>query len=141
MVRNKHVAGKVIFCLVFIVVSQIVVFAAETWSNPGTFNLPRGGSWNRVTTTGVHLGNTKTTTSTNFEQYTISKTVSSSPSFRLVNSSNEVRSKTITTAAVGRQKTGGGNTGEKGYAYYASVKPALNQITGSGSIRLQFKSK
>lgn len=119
---------------------QIFAFAATTWSDEGTFSLNSDTDWKRCTTTGIYLGNEKTTTSKNVSVYTVSKTMSSYPSFRIVNSNNEIRSSSITTAAPGRSKTNSSNTGEKGYNYYASVKSAWNQATDKQSIRLQFKS-
>lgn len=127
---------------VIIAMSVLVVasFAAETWSNPGTYQLTKGEGWKRNTTTGVYLVNTKTTDSPRFDVYTISLTMWNNPSFRLVNSNNEVRSDSITIANEGRQKDGGGNTGEKGYDYYASLKPNFLQ-TKTDTARIQFKSR
>ena len=129
-----------IVALAVIMSMSVVAFAATTYSNAGTFKMSCGGDWTRVTTLNEYLGNQKETDSTSVTVYTLSKTMSSAPSFRLVNSDNEARSGAFSTPAVGREKTNSSNTGEIGYAYYASLKPAWNQVTNDQSIRIQFKS-
>lgn len=127
---------------VIIAMSVLVVasFAAETWSNPGTYQLTKGDDWKRNTTEGVYLVNTKTTDSSRFDVYTISLTMWNNPSFRLVNSENEARSRPVTIANAGRQKEGSNSTAVKGYNYYASLKPDFLQ-TKTDTARIQFKSR
>ena len=140
MKKSKNTIISIILCLAMLFSIQIVAFAAETWSDAATYQLNSDTGWKRLTTTGIYLGNEKTTSSNKVTVYTVSKTMSSSPKFRIVNSKNQERSGHITTAAVGKSKTDTSNTGEKGYNYYASVKPAWNQATDNKSIRIQFKS-
>lgn len=140
MKKVKTKVVSVILCMCLLFSCQIVAFAAETWSDAGTYTLSSDTDWKRNTTAGIYLVNTKTTTSTQVSVYTVSKTMASNPRFRMVNSNNSVRSGTLVTAAEGKSKTDSSNTGEKGYNYYASVKSAWNQTADNQSIRIQFKS-
>ena len=131
---------SIILAIAAIFLFQITAFAANTWSDAGTINLNRNTGWKRTTTTGVYLVNTKSTDSNNVTVYTVSKTMVSYPQFRMVNSNNAARSASFTVPPAGKQKTNSSNTGVNGYNYYASVKPAWNQVSNNQSIRLQFKS-
>lgn len=136
--RNKIISIILAIAVVFSL--QIVAFAATTWSDAGTITLNSDTGWKRNTTKGVYIVNAKTTTSKDVTVYTVSKTMASNPQFRMVNSENSARSGSFSMPSAGRQKTDSSNTGEKGYKYYASVKPAWNQVSDNQSVRLQFKS-
>ena len=130
-----------IFIVITVIFSfQVVAFAATTWSDKGTIALNRDTDWKRNTTTGVYIVNTKTTSSTSVTVYTLSKTMTSNPQFRIVNSNNEARCAAFSMPSAGKEKTNTSNTGDPGYNYYASVKPAWNQVANDQSVRLQFKS-
>lgn len=138
---NKVKKWKLALGVVGITLSlQGFAFAATTWSNSATFSLSSDTGWNRRTTLGTYLANGKTTDSDKVTVYTVSKTMTSVPRFRMVNSSNEARSAVFSVPKVGKSKVSKSNTGEKGYTYYASVKEAWNQIADNQSIRIQFKS-
>lgn len=126
--------------IIMVLCFQMMTFALSTWSDAGTYDLDHDTDWKRLTTTGIYLNNQKDSESVNVSVYTVSKTMASSPLFRIVNSNNLARSAAFTTPAVGKSKTDDSNTGEKDYTYYASVKSAWNQITDGQSIRIKFKS-
>ena len=138
MVKNKRKIKTAIVTSVLMLSLTVTAFTATTWSDPGTFSL-EGTSWKHRTTANIMLGNVKTTDSQYYVVYTVSKTMWSSPVFRLVNSSNEVRSNEKSCASVDKQATGNGNTGTIGYAYYASMKASAFQ-SGTDTIKIQFKS-
>lgn len=126
--------------ILIVVGAQIVAYAGTSWSDGGTFEISRGDGWHNHCTTGEMLGNTKTTESSNVSVYTVSKTMTSSPSFRLINSDGYARSDSFSTPAVGKSVTNNSNTGTVGYTYYASIKPAWNQVSDDCTIKIQFKS-
>ena len=140
MGKTKNKIISIILAITVVFSFQVVAFAATTWSDAGTITLNRGTDWKRNTTTGVYIVNTKETTSKDVKVYTVSKTMSSNPQFRMVNSNNSARSGSFSMPSAGKQKTNSSNTGEKGYNYYASVKAAWNQVSNNQSVRLQFKS-
>lgn len=119
---------------------QIIVFAATTWSDGGAYEISSGDGWHNHCTTGEMLENRKTTESGKVEVYTVSKTMSSVPSFRLITSEGNARSNAFSTPSVGRSKINNSNTGTVGYPYYASIKPAWNQNSDDQTIKIQFKS-
>ncbi len=126
--------------IIMVLCFQMMSFALSTWSDAGTFELSTDTGWTRTTTTGNYLNNEKDSNSANVTVYTVSKTMASSPSFRIVTYNNEARCTAFTTAAAGKSKTSDTNTGEIGYTYYASVKEAWNQVTDDQTIRIQFKT-
>lgn len=127
-----------LFALLMFVCVFSVVSALSTWSDAYTYELKSSDGWKRTTTQNEWMGNQKDSDKEIYDVYTVTKTMWSSPEFRVVNSENAVVSNTVTTASKGRYVTGDGNTGSKGYAYYGSVKPAWNQ-TGTDRIKLQFR--
>lgn len=129
---------KILFGLfAFVAVAQLA-FATSTWSDAYTYELTGGGDWKRQTTVGEYMGNLKDSNTAKYDVYTVSKTMWSSPSFRVVNSNNAVVAGSVTTAPAGQYSTKNENTGTIGYAYYGSVKPAWNQL-GTDRIKLQFR--
>lgn len=135
---NSVLQGIAITIFGIMLIGQ-VVFAASTWSDAGTYQLSGGSGYTTITTTGNKLGQDKETDDAKWSLYTVSKTMYTSPTARLVNSSGSVRSDVVTTAASGRSVNGSVNTGTIGYAEYLSVKPAAMQ-TGVDTIKLQFKN-
>jgi hypothetical protein len=127
-----------VFALLLFAVSAVGAYASSSWSDARTFSLTNGDDWTQTTTTGTWVGNEKDSDSASYTEYTVAKTMWTSPSMRLVNSNGEVRSATIACADAGYQVNGGSNTGTIGYAMYASVKPSVFQ-TGTDTIKLQFK--
>ncbi len=125
--------------LVLTLVSGSLVWASTTYSDPGTFDVEPRTDWNEVTTLGIVLGNEKTTSSLTVTEYTLAKTMTSHPNFRIVNSEGYARSAVFKVASPGREETSDSGTGEIGYAYFASVKPDWAQTRTHQSIRLQFK--
>lgn len=116
------------------------VYAAMTYSDPGTFVLNPGSTWVCVTTQGQLLGNDKTTNAPDINVYTLAKTMSSRPNFRIVNSNGEERSDSVKTPVPLEQKTYEGvSTAEVGYGYYASLQPNWAQTGENKTIRIQFK--
>lgn len=120
--------------------SGAIAFAQGSWANAQTFNVDAWSGWNGVNTLGQRLGNTKQTTSNRWDVHTISRTMSSSPNVRLVNSGGTIRGNSMSTASVGRTVEGS-QTGEAGFAYFIQVHPALNQVTNNQSIRLQHRAR
>lgn len=120
----------------------MVIIAAQsafaTWSGFGTFSITNDETYR--TTTGDMLPGFKTTTSASFDVYASAKTMTSSPWVRLVNSSGEVRSTYVSIPYTGNTYTGSNNTGTSQYYYYASVKPAWNQV-GTDTITLKHDPK
>jgi len=129
---------KILLGLFLFVCTITLTSALSTWSNAYTYELKSSDNWVRNTTQNEWMGNQKDTDSSDYDVYTVSKTMWTSPKFRVVNSDNKVASDVVTTASKGRYVTGGNNTGTIGYAYYGSVKPAWNQ-TGTDRIKLQFR--
>lgn len=131
---KKNILSAVIF---FSVVQ--IAYGASTWTDAYTYELKSSDGWKTKTTENVKMGATKTSDKSGYEVHTVSKTMWSSPKFRLVNSDNAVVSSEVTTAGAGRTATGKNNTGSIGYAYYGSVKPAWNQ-SGTDRIKLQMRN-
>lgn len=98
--KKKIMLPIFVVCMLFI--AQICVYAAETWSNSGAYEISEGDGWHNHTTEGIMLGNYKTTESSDIEVYTVSKTMSSKPVFRLVNSEEKSRSESFSTAGTFR---------------------------------------
>lgn len=124
--------------IAFLSIVQIAS-AASTWTNAHTYELAGGGGWKTTTTQNTKMGANKTSNNSTYQVHTVSKTMWSSPRFRLVNSNNAVISGEVTTAGARKTVTGSNNTGTIGYAYYGSVRPAWNQ-TGTDRIKLQMKN-
>ena len=135
---KKRKTGVMVLAVAAVLTSQLA-FAASTWTDARTWELTSGDDFKTVTTTGTKCGATKTTDQRTWDVYTVSKTMWTNPTARLVNSANQVRSDVVTTANVGRYVTGQQNTGTIGYAEYLSVKPAFNQV-GYDTIKLQFRN-
>lgn len=112
--------------------------AFAAYSSYGTFSIKNDPV--TQTTAGNMLGAGKTSTSSSFSVYASAKTMTSTPSVRLVNSSGAVRSSYVGVPNISIPYTGSNNTGTVGYNYYAEVKPALNQI-GTDTIKLKFDPK
>lgn len=136
MAQAKRIA--IIMMAVF-AICVVTAYAMSTWSDARTFELAHGDDWTETTTTGQWLGNLKDSDSPSYTEYTVAKTMYTSPVMRLVNSDGDPRSAQVTTAAAGHQVDGGSNTGTIGYALYASVKPSSLQA-GTDTIKLQFKA-
>lgn len=128
----------ILAAVTFLSIVQIAS-AASTWTNAYTYELNSSDSWKTTTTQNVKMGATKTSDDSKYQVHTVSKTMWSSPSFRLVNSNNTVISNSVTTAGAGRTVTGNNNTGSIDYAYYGSVRPAWNQ-SGLDRIKLQMRN-
>lgn len=122
-----------------IMLTSQVVFAASSWSDARVYELSKGDGYTTVTTAGTKLGQNKETDAAKWTVYTVSRTMYTYPTARLVNSSGSVRSDVVTTAVSGRTVTGSVNTGTIGYAEYLSVKPSTLQV-GKDTIKLQFKN-
>ena len=137
MKKNKKLFTAILM-LILVFSVQCTVFA-DTSSN-GTFDLNSGESWDHTTASGTRLKDKKETDDITVEVYTISKTMMSCPTFRMVNNKKEARSASITTSETGKSTTSESNTGTNGYNYYAAVKAAWNQITNNQSIRIKFDS-
>lgn len=141
--KNKNFITLCI-ALMLVFIFQIVAYATNTWSSKGTFELDSGdiGNWSQQTITGEKLGDTKESDAIEdaiVTVYTVSKSMTSYPKFKLVNSNNAERSEKIKTADTGRQATGESQA-VVGHKYFASVAPAWNQITDNKTIRIQFDS-
>lgn len=121
--------------------SSLVVLANGTWANAQTFRLNNNSGWTGINTAGQRLGNTKQTHNSGWDVHTLAKTMSSSPSARLVNSAGSVRSSSnLTTGAIGRTVSGT-QTGEVGFAYFVQVQQAWNQVTNDQTIRVQHRAR
>ena len=114
--------------------------ALANWSKVATFSLNSGQNWTRYATNGQSVSSYKSTNQTYYYVDTYTKSMWTSPTFRLVNSDNEVRSWTVSVAGDNQRAIGHGNTGTVGYNYYASLKPAWNQI-GTDTIKLDFDAR
>lgn len=125
----------IIFLLTIMLLSNVAI--AYNWSDIGTYSLSAWQGYKRYTTEGEKLYALKSTDSEYFDVDTYTKTMWTSPLFRLVNSDNEIRSMSVSTANSGERATGNGNTGSEGYYYYASIKPTWNQL-GTDTIKLDF---
>lgn len=136
---SKNVLKKLAITTFGIMLTSQVVFAANSWTDARTYQLKSGSSYTTVTTTGNKLGQNKETDASKWTLYTVSKTMYTSPSAKLVNSSGSTRSDVVSTSSSGRSVNGSINTGTIGYAEYLSVKPSGLQ-TGVDTIKLQFKN-
>lgn len=121
--------------LLFLVTAQLI-YAQGSWGDARTFSLS-ADVWEIRTTEGSWVSSYKTTNSSNFDVHTISKTMWTNPSVRIVNSNRQVRSNPVTVRG-GRTVTGYNNTGEIGYYYYGEVRKYFSQI-GTDTIRIQIR--
>lgn len=136
--KKKVMFGGVILSIMLFAAMQFV-FASDSWTDARTYELDNKDDVYKTTTTaGTKLGQNKTSDSTSFQEYTVTRSMWSKPEFKLVNSSNATRSNSVNTADNGRYVTGGGNVGTIGYALYGAVKPDWSQ-TSPGTIKLQMK--
>lgn len=135
----KNNLKKLTIIVFGIMLASQVVFAASTWTDAGTYQLSAGSGYTTTTTAGYKLGQNKETNAAKWTLYTVSKTMITYPVARLVNSSGDIRSDTVTTADPGRSVDGSTNTGTIGYSEYLSVKPSGLQA-GVDTIKLQFKN-
>lgn len=136
--KKKVMFGGVILSIMLFAAMQFV-FAGDSWTDSRTYELNNKDTTYKTTTTdGTKLGQNKTSDSTSFQEYTLTRSMWSKPEFKLVNSNNATRSNSINTADNGRYVTGGGNVGTIGYALYGAVKPDWSQ-TSPGTIKLQMK--
>ncbi|MGN0380091.1 MAG: hypothetical protein ACI4EU_10930 [Butyrivibrio sp.] len=85
------------------------------------------------------MGATKTTNGTEWNVYTVAKTMISNPKVKLVNSNGECRSDIIRVGEARKTSKGNSNTGMIGFAEYLAIKPAVNQC-GTDTIKLQMKN-
>lgn len=130
---------KLSFTALMLVCVFSAVCASSNWSDAHTYQLNSGDGWKTRAVNNEKMGNEKDdTNNSKYDVCTLSKTMWSSPKFRVVNSNNEPVSGEITTAKAKRCATGDDNTGIAGRVYYGSVKPAWNQ-SGSDRIKLQFR--
>ncbi|GAA0492918.1 hypothetical protein IRB23M11_02160 [Alkalibacterium sp. m-11] len=95
-------------------------------------------NWNGVNTLGTRIGAQQTTSEGRWDSHTISRSMASRPSVRLVNSAGAIRGSSMGVADDGRTVTGS-HTGEAGFAYFIQVNPAWNQVTNNQSVRLQHR--
>lgn len=79
MKRNRKKALTALLVIILAFSIQAVAFAANTWSDPGTFVLNRSQTWVRITTGGIYLCNTKTTIVPDVTVSTLAKTMSTRP--------------------------------------------------------------
>lgn len=63
-----------------------------------------------------------------------SKTMWSNPQKRLINSGNAIRGSAITLSKTNQIYTASSSGTQKGFVYYAHIKPAFNQV-GTDTIR------
>lgn len=113
-------------------------FASESWSDAKRYDISAGDDWRVASSDGTAMVSEKTTDSSKYDVYTVTKSMWSSPRFKLVNSNNVAVSGEVETSPAGQYSTGSNNAGVIGYAYYGSVKPGWNQ-TGSDYIKLQMR--
>lgn len=137
---KKKLKSVILLTLLFGLFASQTVFGQGTWGDARTFNLNRGDSWTTNTTVGARLSSYKQTSSTSWDAHTLSKTMLSDPQIRMVNSGGQIRSNSMSAPFAGRTSVGSGNTGEIGYHYYGSVRPARGQL-GNDSIRLQLRAR
>ena len=135
---KKRKTGVMVLAVAAVLTSQLA-FAASTWTDARTWSLSSADGFKTVTTTGTKCGATKTTDQRTWDVYTVSKTMWTSPTARLVNSSNQVRSDEVVTVNAGRYASGRQNTGNIGYAQYLAVRGSAFQM-GVDTIKLQFKN-
>lgn len=136
--KKKVMFSGIILLIMLFAVMQFV-FASDSWTDARTYSLDnKDDVYKTITTTGNKLGQNKTSDSTSFQEYTVTRSMWSKPEFKLVNSNNETRSNSVNTADNGQYVTGGGNVGTVGYALYGAVKPDWSQ-TSPGTIKLQMK--
>lgn len=138
MKTNKKVITSIIVLAIMLIASVQFVFASDYWSDAKRYDLEPNDGWRRASSDGTAMVSEKTSNSTSYLVHTVTKSMWSSPIFRLVNSNNVAVSGEVETAPSGSTATGGNNAGVIGYAYYGSVKPAWNQIN-SNYIKLQMK--
>lgn len=115
-----------------------VVASASSWANAQTFTVNANTVWNGVNTLGTRIGAQQTTSEARWDSHTISRSMASRPSVRLVNSGGAIRDSSMSVADDGRTVTGS-HTGTAGFAYFIQVNPAWNQVTNSQSVRLQHR--
>lgn len=130
---------------VVVIFALLVLFAqtafAYTYSSYGTFilNGSESSSWKTTTTSGNKLSSKKESDSSKYHVYVSSKTMVTSPQFRIVDASNDTFCRYISLTSVGANLEGDENTASKGWTMYASLKPSALQYD-SDTIKLKFSA-
>ena len=115
-----------------------IVLSASSWSNAQTFTVNANTVWNGWNTQGTREGALQNSNYYRWDAHTISRSMASRPSVRLVNSEGALRGSSMSVADDGRT-VNGTHSGTSGYVYFIQVNPAWNQITNNQSIRLQHR--
>lgn len=123
------VAATVMMC------SAITCYAAN-WGDLVTVTINSTDGW-KAQFEGPY--DYKETNSSQFSVYATAKTMTSSPSVRLINAYGYQRSDSVSIPYTGNTYTGSNNTGTPGYNYWTETKPAWNQI-GTDTMRYQIKA-
>lgn len=135
----KRMKSSLLLVAAIVMVFSQMVFASSSWTDARTWSLTAGAGYSTTTTAGTKLGANKTTDKSAWDVYTVAKTMVTTPTAKLVNSSGSTRSDVVNTASAGRYNSGSTNTGTIGYAEYLSVKPGALQ-TGTDTIKLQMRN-
>lgn len=115
-----------------------VTTKAANWyyGTAGNCSISALGGWQKCN----NIKDTKGTTNTTFHVKTLTRTMTSQPKIRLVNSDNAQRSSEINLPKNNQEATGSlYASAQKGYYYYASISPAWNQV-GTDSVTAQISA-
>lgn len=132
---------KTILSIAFITTllsSSILYCSATSWGTVETVTINSKDSWKNQLN-GPYDEKEDENDGT-YKVYAISKTMTSTPSVRMINSNGDIRSSSVTVPETYREYTGSNNTGDSGYVYYTQTKPAWNQ-GGSDTMRFQLNAK
>lgn len=113
-----------------------VAVSADSWGNLATISLKWNDSWKTSQARSYKTVNNDS----NFDALATSKTMTSNPSVRLVNSNGQKRSGTVSVKGTNTAYTGSNNTGTSGHYYYGQAKPAWNQL-GTDSMKFQVNAR
>lgn len=127
---------KKVITLSFVFLFCFTVAVSAAWGNLATISLKWNDSWKTSEARSYKTVNNDS----KFDVLATSKTMTSNPSVRLVNSNGEKRSGTVSVKNTNTVYTGSNNTGTNGYYYYGQAKPAWNQV-GTDSMKFQVNAR
>ena len=133
----KRIKVLLIGAMVLLIFATVCSASSSwAWSNYDTISINWNDGWHRC----PNIVSTKATTNSYFDVQASSKTMSSAPSVRLVNSDSQVRSNSVNVKNTGTIYTGSNNTGVPNHYLYGQIKPAWNQVSRD-SIRFRVRAR
>lgn len=137
MIKKRKRISTILLAFIIVTMTVISAFAYDDfeWSTPKTFSLKAGSSFTTNTTTSK-LSYYKDSQQETFYLYTLSKTMWTYPGFRAVDNKNNAVSDMVAVPDANDYNGYSSIWGAPDHTYYASLKPAFNQI-GTDTIRLK----